>query len=253
MIQLALIGLVIGLILFTVMPFSEIVREETQIVRAQPAETAGKDTLTAAEVPKQEELIAEEPIVKEEVLLVNKHHRLASDYEPADLVEIYGITLRQAAADALTAMLDGARSEGIGGLVPYSGYRSYSLQAIVYSNKVARLRDQYGDEAEAAAQSLVAPPGASEHQTGLALDFTIQDFLDYEYVLNYDFADTVQGRWLKDNSWRYGYILRYQEAKEAITMIADEPWHFRYVGKEHAKKLFEGNLCLEEYHERGWL
>lgn len=182
-----------------------------------------------------------------ELVLANKSVKLAQTYEPTDLQQIRGVYLRQTAAVALKEMLIGAEKEGIHGLVPISAYRSYETQAVVYSNKIASLRAKYGEDAEEMAQRLVAPPGSSEHQTGLAVDITLKDFLNYEYVLNYEFADTAQGQWLSKNSWKYGFILRYGENKEDKTHFSYEPWHFRYVGAEHAKVMYERDLCLEEY------
>lgn len=182
-----------------------------------------------------------------ELILVNKSVRLDRAYEPTDLRQVQGIYLKEIAAAALKEMLVAAEKEGIHGLVPFSAYRSYGTQAVVYSNKIASLRPKYGDEAEEMAQRLVAPPGSSEHQTGLAIDITLKEFLDYEYVLNYDFANTVQGQWLSKNSWKYGFILRYRENKEDKTNFSYEPWHFRYVGIEHARVISEMDICLEEY------
>lgn len=185
-----------------------------------------------------------------ELILVNKSVRLDRSYDPTDLKKIQGVYLREIAATALTQMIMAAEQEGIHGLIPFSGYRSYGTQESVYANKIASLRPKYGGEAEDLAQRLVAPPGSSEHQTGLAIDITLKKFLDYEYVLNYDFADTEQGQWLSKNSWKYGFILRYSESKEDTTNFSYEPWHFRYVGMEHAKAMYELDLCLEEYISR---
>ena len=182
-----------------------------------------------------------------ELVLVNKSVRLERAYEPTDLRQIQGVYLREMAAVALQEMLTGGEKEGIHGLVPFSACRSYGTQAAVYSNKIASLRPKYHEEAEEIALRLVAPPGGSEQQTGMAIDITLKDFLDYEYVLNYEFADTIQGKWLSKNSWKYGFILRYNENKEGITNFSYEPWHFRYVGREHAKVMYELDLCLEEY------
>jgi len=182
-----------------------------------------------------------------ELILVNKSIRLDKKYEPIDLVPIKGVYLREMASSALVKMLSAAESEGIKGIVVYSGYRSYATQSIVYENKIASQRPKYGEAAEEMAAKLVAPPGASEHQTGLAVDLTLTAFLQDEYVLNYDFAETVQGRWLKNNAWKYGFILRFAEDKEDKTSVSYEPWHFRYVGLEHAKVIYERNICLEEY------
>jgi len=182
-----------------------------------------------------------------ELILVNKTVRLGANYTPEHLIAVRGVLLQEVAATALIKMLSAMEKEGIHGIVPYSGYRSYNTQEVVYSNKIDSLRSQYKEKAEEEAQSLVAPPGASEHQTGLSVDFTLEKFLGAKYVLNYDFANTEQGRWLRKNSWRYGFILRYDESKEDATNIAYEPWHYRYVGLEHAKAIYEGKFCLEEY------
>jgi D-alanyl-D-alanine carboxypeptidase len=182
-----------------------------------------------------------------ELILVNKAVRLDRDYEPADLVPIRGIYLRETAALALNKMLKAAEQAGISDIRAISGYRSYATQEVVYANKIARLRPEYGEAAETEALKLVAPPGGSEHQSGLAVDLSIDSFLEREYVLNYDFANTMAGSWLRENAWQYGFILRYGEAKEAKTSFSYEPWHFRYAGKENAKVMYEEDLCLEEY------
>ena len=93
------------------------------------------------------------------------------------------------------------------------------------------------DEAVKKARTIVALPGTSEHQLGLALDI----------VAEYDADNTPTWNWLRDNCWRYGFILRYPADKEEITGISYEPWHFRYVGVPAAREIMEAGLCLEEY------
>ena len=90
---------------------------------------------------------------------------------------------------------------------------------------------------------MVAPPGTSEHETGLALDITAQSYP----VLEQDQEDTPEQQWLMENAWRFGFILRYPQGKTEITGICYEPWHYRYVGREAAKEIQEKGLCLEEY------
>ncbi|WP_378952993.1 D-alanyl-D-alanine carboxypeptidase family protein [Pelosinus sp. sgz500959] len=211
--------------------------------KSMPTAQMSSPQIPEVEHHKQSVILKDLPELK----LVNKSIRLDKEYEPIDLVPVKGVYLREMAASALVKMLYAAESEGINDLVAYSGYRSYATQSAVYYNKIASLRPKYGELAEVEAAKLVAPPGASEHQTGLAADLTLKAFLDYEYVLNYDFADTIQGHWLKKNAWKYGFILRYAEDKEGKTNISYEPWHFRYVGLEHAKTIYERNICLEEY------
>ena len=100
-------------------------------------------------------------------------------------------------------------------------------------------------EAFRASAQAVTIPGSSEHQIGLALDIVSDTYT----MLEEGFADTDAGKWLVDNSYRYGFILRYPKGKEDITGIEFEPWHFRYVGKKAAKVMKEQNLCLEEFTE----
>jgi len=90
---------------------------------------------------------------------------------------------------------------------------------------------------------VVAVPGTSEHQLGLAVD--IVD-LDHQ-LLDETQEDTPVQRWLLAHSWEYGFILRYPSEKSELTGIIYEPWHYRYVGKEHAKVMFQQGVCLEEY------
>jgi len=138
-----------------------------------------------------------------------------------------GVTLNETALDAVGKMFDAARTAGIGSLFISSGYRDYAEQEQTYD--------------DAADKSYVQPPGHSEHETGLAADIMAVGFTGNT------FAVSAPGKWLADNSWKYGFILRYPQGKQDITGIAYEPWHFRYVGLPHAYYCHENNLCLEEY------
>lgn len=101
--------------------------------------------------------------------------------------------------------------------------------------------EQYGSEEEAAA--IVAPPGTSEHQTGLACDITDQ----YYELKNSSLEDTALFQWMSQHCQEYGFIVRYPKDKEDVTGIIYEPWHFRYVGEEAAAYIMEHGLCLEEF------
>jgi len=168
--------------------------------------------------------------------LVNRTHAIKG--EPEKLVSAYptvpvretGVMLHPEALEALQAMFAQATTEGIQGLYLSSGYRSYDEQAQVH----AKAKDK----------SYAQPPGHSEHQTGLAADILALN------VAQDRLASSKQGRWLAENAWRFGFILRYPEGKQDITGIAYEPWHFRYVGQPHAQYCYENNLCLEEYLQR---
>lgn len=90
-------------------------------------------------------------------------------------------------------------------------------------------------------------PGTSEHQLGLAIDVTSEEMVMLEDPLITSFADTESGKWLQSCASNFGFVLRYPQAKEHLTGISYEPWHYRYVGKEHAIAMKRYNLCLEEY------
>ena len=114
-----------------------------------------------------------------------------------------------------------------------SGYRSYSLQESLYNKYVNR-------DGKLAADTYSARPGYSEHQTGLAFDLnSISD----------EFQDTSEGKWVNENAWRYGFILRYPKSKESITGYKYESWHLRYVGEDLAAKLYNNGdwITLEEH------
>ena len=140
----------------------------------------------------------------------------------------------------LQEMFDDARAEGVMPLV-YSSYRTTQKQQQLYDDEIATYRAQgYSyEEAEKIAKTWVAVRGASEHQIGLAVDITSD---------NQETQDpSVVWQWLKENSYKYGFILRYPEDKTEITGISFEPWHYRYVGKAAAKEIYESGVCLEEY------
>ena len=96
---------------------------------------------------------------------------------------------------------------------------------------------------EAEAARWVARPGTSEHQTGLALDIVAASY----QVLDEKQEDTAEQQWLMENSWKYGFILRYPSEKSGITGIGYEPWHYRYVGRAAAAEIHCAGVCLEEY------
>jgi len=128
-----------------------------------------------------------------------------------------------------------------------SSHRSVARQTTLFQNQLnRRLADGLDfDEAFDAARRVVAYPGESEHNLGLAVDIVS----DEHRSLNAAFGQTPEGIWLAQNSYRYGFVLRYPDHKQDITNIIYEPWHFRYVGVAHATEMFERDLVLEEYIE----
>ena len=133
------------------------------------------------------------------------------------------------------------------GLTPYiaSAYRTHADQIYLHNNKIQRLINEGYSEAEARelAGTVVAVPGTSEHELGLAFDLVDDSYRNLDEAQE----NTAVQKWLMENSWKYGFILRYPNDKSEITGIIYEPWHYRYVGKEVSKELHESGLTLEEY------
>jgi len=176
--------------------------------------------------------------------LVNQDNPLPPDFTPSNLVTHQGIRLYPAAYTAYTQMLTAMKADGgTHGLQLISAYRPYDYQREIFDRKVASLipEGHDADTVEELASHTVQRPGASEHQTGLALDVTISGYLTE------DFAATKAGQWLAANSHRFGFIVRYPQHKTEITEIIYEPWHLRYVGVPHASIMHENDLTLEEY------
>ncbi len=171
--------------------------------------------------------------------VVNKNNKLTSDYVPSDLELIdnkYAYEdkyLRHEAKVAFEKMASDAKNDGFN-IIAVSTYRSYEYQDKLYSGYVKDKGFYYADMAS-------ARKGHSEHQTGLAVDVS-NNTLDYD-----NFEDTKEFTWMINNSYKYGFILRYPKAKFHITGFKYEPWHYRYVGIATAKYIHDNNITLEEY------
>lgn len=177
-------------------------------------------------------------------ILVNRDNKLSEDYIPNNLklseVEFLDYIetrdLESTTADALKEMFDAALEDGVT-LLGASGYRSYNIQKNLYDSRVASM----GEERTSL---YTAQPGASEHQTGLAIDILSSDYQN----LDDGFENSKGFEWLINNCYKYGFILRYLERKEDITGYNYEPWHFRYIGNvEIAKDIMERGIVFEEY------
>jgi len=173
--------------------------------------------------------------------LVNKDNRLSADYIPANLVEFGGVNLHPEMQKAFTQMQNAMQADGIYGLSIQSAYRSYAHQKSIFNQKVLELAMQGHHDAENMAAQSVQPPGASEHQLGLAIDVSTDG------KLCRSFGETPAGKWLESHSHQYGFIVRYPASKTDITQIVYEPWHLRYVGTPHATIMKNLGLVLEEY------
>lgn len=187
---------------------------------------------------------------KEYLTLINVNNPLDSSYVPQDLTDVENtrpdrskVQLRLYAAKALEALFIEMESAGFTDVTVTSAYRGYSYQQTLF-NQQLQIYSYLGDGAYDKAATIVNPPGASEHQSGLCLDMH-----NIPTGADVSFGETEQFKWLKENSWKFGFILRYPEDKTDVTGISYEPWHYRYVGRYHAQKMYEMGLCLEEYCE----
>lgn len=195
--------------------------------------------------------------------LVNKWNPMPSNYVPNNLKSVLDNKKRYIVpsklsntkmdSDALmnmAVMLKAAAVEGCKDFILSSGYRSFSSQNFYYTNKINFFLKSFNlNDARVKAGTIVAPPGMSEHQTGLAADMTNRDLLKTSEPLVENFSKTAQGKWLRENSWKYGFVIRFQPDKTKFTGIISEPWHLRFVGLPHSEIMYKNNMCLEEYLE----
>lgn len=185
------------------------------------------------------------------LILVNPWNYIPDDYT-LDLETVQGdYKMNKLAADAAKDLIAAAAADGYS-LRVCSGYRTVEKSRILYERKVQQYLDAGYSEADAKTEAAkwVAPPGTSEHHTGLAMDIVSADYFNYYSDLEHDFDKFDEFDWLIAHCAEYGFILRYPEGKEDITGITYEPWHYRYVGKEAAEVIMSEGLCLEEYLEQ---
>lgn len=178
------------------------------------------------------------------LLLVNKWHYQPDGYEVEPVTLPNGQQIGDQCYDQLMKMLEDCEKAG-GTPIVCSGYRPHEYQVGLFEEQTNRwLYAGYGqEEAEALAATAVAIPGTSEHELGLAADIYSSENLN----LDESQVNTFTQQWLMENCWHYGFILRYPKDKSEITGIIFEPWHYRYVGDEHARKIHSAEICLEEY------
>lgn len=173
------------------------------------------------------------------LILVNKWNYIPDNYE-VELTELEnGESVDKRIYPALQKMFDTARNDSIYPIV-VSGYRTAEKQQSFMDEKIADYKAEgYAlEEAITKAEAWVATPGTSEHQLGLGVDIN---------------ADRIHStgeevyEWLKQNSYKFGFICRYQADKTHITGVINEPWHYRYVGTKAAAEIHNQGVCLEEY------
>ena len=211
-------------------PQTEPVSEEPQAV--PETKTAEKKPATIIPITDAE---------KWNLAIINTKYPLPDSYAPTLSNAINGsnIQLDSRVSERYAEMYAAAKLSGCV-LTPYSGYHSYALQETNYNRKVNFYVNQgiSAEEANQKASAQVLPAGCSEHNAGLAMDIV---------SASSDFINTKEYKWLCENAYNYGFILRYPEDKTAITGMNFEPWHWRYVGTQAAKEMKEKNQCLEEY------
>ena len=201
------------------------------------------------------------------LMLVNKKNAVGADFVPEELVDIdtkyttggKSIQLEKTALEALIKMLDDMKAAGITNVTVTSAYRTYDYQKRLFNNYIAEESKAHPTWSEDKVKEQVltysAEPGTSEHQTGLCVDLFTNEM---EGLYNYGseteknpwdkgFAETAAYEWLCENAHKYGFILRFPENKTDVTGYAYESWHYRYVGVEHATKIHEKGITLEEY------
>lgn len=186
--------------------------------------------------------------------LANKQNPVSETYDPGILVTLSteyatrsGIQLESRTAEALVAMMQEMRADGVTDARVTSGYRTYAYQQSLYDKYVAQemANGHTREEAVALAERYSAPPGYSEHQTGFVVDFIGNGAAD----LDESFEETNAFGWLAVNCYRFGFILRYPKTadKIEITGYDYEPWHYRFVGREAATEIMKRGITLEEF------
>ena len=215
----------------------------TEKISVENNVTTASTTEKKSEVKRSESgrIIVDVDSVPWNLIVVSMEREIPEGYDP-ETREILdtGYELDARVTPYYEKMYRAGKKDGVT-LTPFSGHRSYERQRINYNNLTETYMARYGLDREAAAKkaaSVILPPGTSEHNIGLAMDI----------CNTYDsFADSAEYAWLMKNAYKYGFILRYPKEKEAVTGIVYEPWHWRFVGVEYAKKIKDSGLCLEEY------
>ena len=187
-----------------------------------------------------EDIVKNSNINEGNLMLVNKFNKLTNEYIPNDLVDVskmYGYgenKLKKEVYENFLNMWNDAKAQNLN-LIITSAYRDYAYQDSLWKNYASSKGDKWAD-------SVAARAGYSEHQTGLAMDIVT-------YGSNMDnFENTNEFKWLNENAYKYGFIMRYPKGKEKITGYAYESWHYRYVGKKVAKEIHDKGITYDEYY-----
>jgi len=176
------------------------------------------------------------------LLITNKYYQLEKDYHYGELVTMStrysnksGQKLNKEAYEEFKKLVEAGEKEGVH-IRNLSAYRSYNTQNSLYNNYLKENGKEWADKWS-------ARPGHSEHQTGLALDVAVKGNGSFN-----KFEDTKEFEWIKENAHEFGFIMRYPKDKTNITGYGYEPWHYRYVGVDVAKYIYENDITYEEYY-----
>ncbi len=173
--------------------------------------------------------------------LVNNTHPLPENFTVQTSI-VAGHRFDSRAAPFLQKLISDCNAQGHHLLI-CSAYRSISYQTSLFKTEIQKAEQNGASDAVQTAATVVAKPGTSEHNLGLAVDFGSTG----NQLCDESFGNTPEGQWLMQNAYKYGFILRYPKGKEDITKIIYEPWHYRYIGTAAAKEMQGKNICLEEY------
>lgn len=225
--------------------FEQLAEERRKAAEATPVPTVEapadvpEETAVPVETPEPtpepvENSLPDVDLTSWEFILANPTHDIGTYEPPIDYIE--GIPLDSRIIEPMREFVAAARAEGLSVYLS-SGYRTYSEQTYLFNRKIGQ---GYSEEVAA---TIVARPGTSEHQTGLACDITDQ----YYELKDSSLEQTATYKWMYQHCQEYGFIVRFPTDKKDITGIIYEPWHFRYVGIEAATYIMENGLCLEEF------
>ena len=206
-------------------------------------ETTVKDTVSLVNVNRDRdfyEKMQKTDTSKGNLILVNKYYKLTKDFKPKDIVPISnqfsyeGNEISKHVYEKYRSMWNAAKEEGLM-LIVNSSYRDYETQDAVWKDYAEAHGEEWADNKAARA-------GSSEHETGLALDIVTNN------VIMNEFENTEEFKWLQNNAYKYGFILRYPKGKENITGYEYESWHYRYVGEEVAEEIHNLDITFDEYY-----
>lgn len=204
-----------------------------EVSSSSPSQSVGNTDVSESEIPWY-------------LVLANASHPLPEDFQFETATLPNGMLFDSRAYDALMEMFNDCKAAGLQPLI-CSAYRTIETQTVLFERKINKYMDQgYSyDEAYKIASTIVAIPGTSEHNLGLAVDICAA----YYQVLDEAQENTPEQQWLMEHCHEYGFILRYPTDKTELTGIIYEPWHYRYVGVEAATEIMSSGICFEEYYE----